>query len=202
MTFSSVTILFTVTAFAMRFIKRIRKQPCEEGSLKSCELKEAEQMWLKYVQRKHFANEVSNILEGKSSNLQRQLGLYMDHEGLLRSRGRLENSDLSEGARCPILLPKADKLTQLIVERTHKESFHSGLSQTLAHTRYKYWIPQGRATVRSILRYCTVCRRYEGGPLSDATNGTTTKLKSTRVVSVFENRTGFILDHSSFKRLR
>ena len=33
----------------------------------------------------------------------------MDSDGLMRGRGRLDNSDLAEGARRPILLPKKMK---------------------------------------------------------------------------------------------
>ena len=121
-------------------------------------------MWLTYVQRKHFKEEVNAITSGKSTNLQRQLGLFIDDKGLLRSRGRLKNSCLSVGARSPILLPKTDNITSLIIEGNHRRNFHSGVSQTLAQTRYKFWIPHGRAVVRSVIRSCLVCRRCEGGP--------------------------------------
>ena len=162
--FSSITKIFRVTALAMRFIKLLKNVQCENGFLQSVELNDAELLWLTYVQKKYFQDEIIAISKGNSTNLQRQLGLYMDSEGLLRCRGRLENSDLSEGARCPIMLPRTDRLTHLIIEKIHKQSFHCGVSQTLARLRYKYWIPQGRATIRSILRSCTVCRRCEGGP--------------------------------------
>ncbi|XP_053395800.1 uncharacterized protein LOC128555967 [Mercenaria mercenaria] len=78
--------------------------------------------------------------------------------------GRLQYAELSEGSRYPILVPKKDKFTHLLVERHHKEIMHCGESQTLSNLRYKYCIPQGRATVKSVLRQCTVCRRCEGGP--------------------------------------
>ena len=28
----------------------------------------------------------------------------------------------------------------------------------------KYWIPQERSAVRKVVRTCTLCQRYEGGP--------------------------------------
>lgn len=34
----------------------------------------------------------------------------------------------------------------------------------MCNIRHKYWIPQGRAIVRSVLHSCLICRRYEGGP--------------------------------------
>ena len=87
-----------------------------------------------------------------------------DSDGLMRGRGRLDNSDLAEGARRPILLPKSERLTCLVVEKVHKDNMHSGVSQTLAGVRLKYWIPQGRSLVKTVLKKCSVCRQSEGGP--------------------------------------
>lgn len=87
----------------------------------------------------------------------------MAGDGLLRCKGRLQNANLVESARLPILLPTKDKLTNLIIQDIHKKLLHSGISHTLSQTRYKYWIPRGRATVRSVLRTCVTCRRFEGG---------------------------------------
>ena len=82
----------------------------------------------------------------------------------MRCKGRLENADLSEGARHPIILPKNDRITHIIIDKTHKQILHSGVSQTLSKIRHTYWIPQGRATVRTVVNKCQVCRRQEGGP--------------------------------------
>ena len=51
-----------------------------------------------------------------------------------------------------------------MIERTHKQSCHSGVSQTLNQIRYRFWIPHGRAGVRNVIGQCVVCRRLEGGP--------------------------------------
>ena len=83
---------------------------------------------------------------------------------MIRCKGRLDNSTLEEGARRPILLPKRERFTHLLIEKVHKELLHSGVSQTLAGVRYKYWIPHGRSIVKTVLQQCSVCRRHEGGP--------------------------------------
>ena len=70
---------------------------------------------------------------------------------------------MAESARRPVLLPKHERFTHLVIETFHKQNLHSGASQTLIQVRYKYWIPQGRSVVRSVLRSCLICRRYEGG---------------------------------------
>ena len=42
--------------------------------------------------------------------------------------------------------------------------YHSDVAQTLSQIRSKYWIPSGRSVVQRVLRHCTICKRWEGGP--------------------------------------
>ena len=162
--YSSVTTLVRVTAYVMRFIHKTRKCSQESGFLTSEELRKAENMWLCVVQRNNYA-EVFQAISGKTrNNLQKQLGLYIDEEGLLRCKGRLDHSDITEGARRPVLLPGSDKFTHLLIERVHTQTLHSGVSQTLSQVRNKFWIPKGRAVVRQVIQRCLVCRRHDGGP--------------------------------------
>jgi len=160
---SSLTKLFRVTALALRFIRRLIRQRVN-SYVTGSDMKEVENLWIVSIQKKVFQTEIDDMSRGKLSNLKKQLGIYADSDGLIRCRGRLDKSGLSEGAKRPILLPKGEKFTWLVIEKTHKENLHSGVSQTLAGIRRKYWIPQGRSLVKSVLQRCSVCRRYEGGP--------------------------------------
>ena len=158
---SSLSKILRVNALALRFINKLRHK-C--GVITRCELDQAERMWTVYVQRKQFGEVYDSIQRQKSNNLQRQLGLYRDCDGVLRCKGRIEHADLTESARRPVLLPKHERFTHLVVESIHKQNLHCGVSQTLSQIRYKYWIPQGRSVVRSVLGSCLTCRHYEGGP--------------------------------------
>ena len=100
-----------------------------------------------------------SIQRKKPNNLQRQLGLYVDCDGVLLCKGQIEHADLAEIVRRPVLLPKYEIFTHLGVETFHKQNLHCGTSQTLSQVRYKYWIPQGRLVVRSVLRSCLICQR-------------------------------------------
>jgi hypothetical protein len=162
--YSSFTKLLRVSVLVLRFCHKIRKLACERGSITSSELKNVEEKWLLYAQRKHFACELNSLAKGKRNSLQQQLGLYIDDRGLLRCKGRLDNAGISESAKHPVLLPRKEHLTYLIIEKIHREVLHSGVSQTLAKTRHRYWIPRGRATVKSVIHKCNVCRRFDSGP--------------------------------------
>ena len=56
-----------------------------------------------------------------------------------------------------MLSPKSF-LSQLIVKDLHFQNHHAGVQQILSLVRKEFWIPQGRNTVKKILRQCVVCR--------------------------------------------
>ena len=83
--YSTVTKVVRVTAYVLRFIKMIRKsagvnqvkKDSNSKYLTNNELTEAENMWLLYIQRKHFPEVFTAITSNKTNNLQRQLGIYL-----------------------------------------------------------------------------------------------------------------------------
>ncbi|CAG2223304.1 unnamed protein product [Mytilus edulis] len=124
---------------------------------------ELEQVKIKSVQKQCFGEVMIAIKENKRHNLVSQLGLILDQENVIRCVGRLGAAQLSEGAKTPILLPKKNKVTELLIASMHRKYFHVGVSQTLSAMRQTYWIPQGRSEVKRVLRKCTICKRCEGG---------------------------------------
>lgn len=115
---------------------------------------------IKKLQAEHFHEEVS----GKVTHLTRNLGLYLDVDGLLRCRGRLANTNWTYDMKHPILLPKQTDFTDRIIKEIHEKNYHVGVPHTLSLIREKYWIPQGRAQIQKILRRCQQCIKYGGGP--------------------------------------
>ena len=128
------------------------------------ELQRAKLLWELHIQQKHYADTIDKIKKGKKDNLQAQLNLQLDKNGLIRCHGRFSNSDLTQGAKEPKLLPKKEYFTKLVVEHYHQKILHSGVSQTLAQTRQEYWISQGRALIKKILKNCQICKKIEGSP--------------------------------------
>ncbi|XP_047993200.1 uncharacterized protein LOC125231707 isoform X2 [Leguminivora glycinivorella] len=63
---------------------------------------------LKEIQAKYFPLEV----EGKETNLSRNLGVFKDIDDLLRCKGRMKNANWSFDKRYPILIPKESENTK------------------------------------------------------------------------------------------
>ena len=150
--FSSLTKLLRVTSWVSRFIQNLRRNLTITGPIQTSEMYNAEKRWIGHIQSLHYSSLLESIKENKPNNLKVQLGVYIDEKGLLRCNGRLGNSELDENAKHPLLLPKADRFTESLIENLHKRTYHSGVAQTLAQIRNKYWIPSGRSVIQKVLR--------------------------------------------------
>ncbi|KRY82042.1 hypothetical protein T4D_17099 [Trichinella pseudospiralis] len=89
---------------------------------------------------------------------------FLDEDGLLRVGGRLRLSDLDYEMKYPIILPKKHHIVNLIIGRAHSNTLHAGNSQTLTTLRQNFWILNGRAAVKRVLRSCVICKRQEMRP--------------------------------------
>ena len=121
--------------------------------------------WVCNQQIKHYPLVYEAVRLNSSENKYQEsrkfisdLNLFLDEDQLLRSRGRLNEGDIAYDANCPKLLSPKSFLCQLIVEDLHFQNHHAGVQQILSLVRKEFWIPQGRNTVKKILRQCVVCR--------------------------------------------
>ena len=62
----------------------------------------------------------------------------------------------------PILLPSKHHFTKLVIKEEHKQVHHNGIKSTLNGVREKYWVLQGRETVKRVLRWCVTCKKIDG----------------------------------------
>ncbi|XP_063634857.1 uncharacterized protein LOC134805492 [Cydia splendana] len=115
---------------------------------------------IKNLQKLYFPQEAA----GKKTSLSRNLGLFVDMDGLLRCKGRLMNTMCSYDTKYPILIPKNSEFTDRLILETHQKYYHVGAPHILSIIRQKYWIPQGRAKVQRIIRKCQQCIKHGGGP--------------------------------------
>jgi len=83
-----------------------------------------------------------------------KLSPFLDEQGIIRVGGRLQRSAYEFDLKHPILLPKRDNETRLIVVCCHKLLRHSGYNSVLARIRQRFWIVSGISTVRYYLKDC------------------------------------------------
>ncbi|XP_035228186.1 uncharacterized protein LOC118200343 [Stegodyphus dumicola] len=168
------------------FVAKLRKCACEEGPLTVLEIQEAEEYWIKQVQRANYFSDIQqlerNNLITPDSKLY-SLAPYLDSRGILRVRGRLEQAELKDDEKHPIVLPKT-KFTELVIFSGHIKLFHSGVMAKLSKVRNEFWIPKGRQVVKKVVNACLVCKKVTVKPAKQLTG----QLPRDRVVQTRRGR--------------
>ena len=138
--YSSLLHLKRVLAWINRFVDNSRKQKENRtsGELLSDELKRAEVQIIHHTQVTEFTDEWKALSRGKplpsSSKL---LGLQpkLDDDRLMRSDGRLKHAEfLPCDVRYPIILPRRNWVTKLIVREYHERGNHA--TGTTRHSQH------------------------------------------------------------------
>ncbi|KRZ98102.1 hypothetical protein T08_16093 [Trichinella sp. T8] len=161
--------LLRITAFCKRFGKNCRMPKPDRlvGCVTPLEIQDTENYWIRKAQHESFSTEIYQLSNGRqvaaNSRLQ-QFDPFLDENGLLRIGGRLQNSDLPEHTKHPILLPDKHPTTTAIIRRCHLRQLHGGCEFTLATLRQRYWILKGRREVKKVIHACPSCKRIESRP--------------------------------------
>ncbi|CAC5424074.1 unnamed protein product [Mytilus coruscus] len=148
--YSSFVRLVRVHAYVYRFIDncRLKQEQRRIGSISTVEYADTELEIFKHAQREAFSDEYNALLTYKDlPKTSKLLGLQprIDENGLIRCDGRLEYAKfLSFDARYPIILPRKNWVTKLIVKRYHKlENMLVGQIKHFQHYRHAFGLFQG-----------------------------------------------------------
>ncbi|VDM93772.1 unnamed protein product, partial [Onchocerca ochengi] len=106
------------------------------------------------------------IRQAQSQNLtieeKEKWSLFLSSTDNLWTAGsRLAHTELTEDGKFPIYLPKGHHLTNLIISNQHEKLIHAGITHTLFQLRRRFWIPRGRAAVKSVISNCMTCKRWK-----------------------------------------
>ena len=177
--YSTLNRLLHVTVYVLKFVKnmlsklmknqnKITKEQINKISsgkiILAKDISIARWIWYFSVQWKYYPELMLQQVPQKHVQLQKQLGLTLNNDYLLHCHGRLKNTTLPQDTIYPILLPKEDYFTVLIIDKIHKDFFHTGVQGTLTELRKSIWIPKGRQAVQSVLNKCFACKKHSGGP--------------------------------------
>ena len=170
--YSSESKVYRITSWVLRFIRNCRKKVKIVENIQIEEIQEARKYWIKSAQadlKKH----------PRFSHIAQSLGVK-EVDGIMRCHGRLNQAELREETKTPILLPKYHPLTHLVIRSCHARVFHSGENQTLSELRQTYWVAKGRQEVKKVIRNCTKCLKVKGKPFSTPTVGDIPSARVTR----------------------
>jgi len=166
--FSSWLKLIRTTARVRKFIELTRKST-KDKQLTADDIRQAEIQWLSAAQWDKFAVELSLLsnskqIPGKSRLL--SLCPYVDDDGLMRVRGRIDNAVLSStDKKRPIILDPKHPYTKLLIKHYHEIGRHCGQETVLNELRQRYWILDARSAVRSAWNACNLCRIRRSNPV-------------------------------------
>ena len=162
-----------------KLLKKIRNGESQGEMINNSLLKEAEIEIINLVQTRKFAAEIKSLTPTDSdeeSRLKRnskifQLDLFLDEDGVFRVGGRLCKSYLSDGCKYPVLLPKEERVTLIIMQWCYSKCARGGRGLTLNELQScGYWVISGNAAVND-LPLCTmpqvawkICCAEDGRP--------------------------------------
>lgn len=127
----------------------------------------AEKMWVKEIQKQHFIKEINNL--NASKNLQPEnklvsLSPFIDGDGLLRVRGRVERLPEYSQFYEPLILDSKHPVVELLIKHYHEKAYHKNHETVLSNLRENYWILGVRRCLRSIVNKCEECRLLRAHP--------------------------------------
>ena len=175
--FSDFQRFLRVKAWVTRFVTNCACPASERrsGQITLEEVSAIESAAITEAQQKSFKQEHLLLQQGRcvpANSKLSSLNPFLDEDGVMRCNGRLNLAyTLPYDARCPIILPRDDPLTKLIVKHYHDATYHGGTNQTLAALSERFWIPAGREAVRQWEKICRHCTRMKAFH-SRATDGT------------------------------
>ena len=161
--------LLRVTALVMKVARSFKRGKGEQGrsvqlELTARDIQEAEELWVKSIQRQVFSKEYQSLAQNKKDVSLNQLNLFLDDIDIIQCKGRLGRASVSSYENHPILMTPKHWFSTLIIRCHHYRSHHSGIRDTLNSVRGMYWIIRGREAVKKVIRKCIVCLRAEGKP--------------------------------------
>ena len=97
--FSSLKKLFRVTAFVLKFIRRLRFEEDNIATMKELnapEIRYAETCWIRSIRAQTYHHEIRQIQLGGTTPLVKQLNLFNNEDKIVCCKGRIHHSALPE----------------------------------------------------------------------------------------------------------
>ncbi|CAL4112477.1 unnamed protein product, partial [Meganyctiphanes norvegica] len=166
---SHLVTCIRLVAWVLRFKNNTKKEAIKQaGPLSSVELTVARSRLWRCLQLENYGKEMEKLERGellpRASPLI-NLNPFLDTQGLLRVRGRIENSELDYCTKHPIIIP-AGPVALLLIRFSHMHLQHSGVETMITYLRSKYYIIGVRKSAKSVVHKCFPCQRQKAKPMN------------------------------------
>ena len=160
--YSSFAKIKRVTAWMKRFLFNCKSNIGlrMKGELTKEELLSVENLLYRLIQQEFFIDENDDRIK--------HFRPFKDENGIIRLNSKIILRDDSFNFRCPLILPNEHAVVKLIIKEKHEELNHAGVEITLNSLRENYWILGGRKSIKSVIKECVICRRYNAQPVQEA----------------------------------
>lgn len=156
---SSYTGLIRFFAIMIRFKNfKIRKKIYKGSRLTFKEIAETEIKLLRQLQRGMFLPEKDPKLS--------TMDTFLHSDGLIRIKTKIVERDDSFPFLCPIVLGGKHEIVELLIRESHENLCHAGVQTVMCYLREKFWILSMRESVKSVIRKCIICKRYNAQRLN------------------------------------
>lgn len=129
------------------------------------ELSQAKEVILAAVQKKAFPREYEALIMNRPVPLNSclcQLSPTLQNN-LICVGGRLRNANIDTGEKNPVILPKDDHISILLVRHHHAQVKHQGRHLTEGAVRAAgLCLLGGKSLINSVLHKCATCRKLRG----------------------------------------
>ena len=148
-------------------VKRLIGMIDKDSDLTYEELVQSKLMLIHCVQVSAFPDEyeaLSNKPKPKpvpsNSSIKKLIPFLNENDNLLRVGGRLQQSELSEDEKHPIIIPRGHFAT-LLVRHMHLSHKHAGVNSMMTLLRNNYKVVGARPVCKTVKRFCVSCQRQD-----------------------------------------
>ena len=167
-------------ALCILYVKKLKAKVKNLDSMQrgvqAKDLENAGRVILREIQKAAFKEEIAKLQKAeqqgdlnkarnpiKAKGPLSRLDPFLDENSILRVGGRLRRANLPDEVKFPIILPKKDHISKLIIQHFHEKTSHQGKGMTLNEIRSNgFWLIDGISSVFSFLSSCVKCKKMRG----------------------------------------
>ena len=147
------------------YCRRIKNK--RRGPLMPDELNSAELTILQLSQRESYPELYEKLIKSSGKPAKNDLAKlcpFLDKQGTIRLKGRLNKSMLPDETKHPILLSAKHPAIILFLRQAHVDNHHEGTEHVRNILQQQYWITGLRNALRRIKYSCVQCRKAASQP--------------------------------------